>query len=90
MGSAADAPKPYDPKSVRSIVRWGTSSGNYSQTTEGSDSLIYAYIYPQSAPVAGRGTASSGTAWPTAATLRARRRCSGAGRLPAAGGCAAA
>ncbi|PRW44351.1 purple acid phosphatase 23 isoform X1 [Chlorella sorokiniana] len=47
MGSTADAPKPYDPKTVKSVVRWGTRSGNYTQQTEGDDSLVYTYVYPQ-------------------------------------------
>ena len=49
VGSTASALQPFNPKSVRSIVRWGTASGNYSQQTEGSDSLTYTCLYPQSA-----------------------------------------
>lgn len=48
VGSAADAPQPYDPKTVKSIVRWGTRSGSYDRRAQGDDSLVYTYFYPKS------------------------------------------
>lgn len=62
VGSSAGAPQPHDPQSVRSVVRWGTRSGKYSQQTEGDDSLVYTYVYPQSARASGcrRGGAGRG------------------------------
>lgn len=67
-GSTADAPKPYDPKSVKSVVRWGTQSGKYMEQTEGQDSLVYTYRYPQSEACRGR----EGHGWECNSALPAR------------------
>ena len=45
IANSSEPPTPYDPATVRSVVKWGTTSGAYSQTTEADNRLIYTYIY---------------------------------------------
>ena len=47
-GSQAAPPTPYDPASVKSVVRWGTVNGSYTEESVGSDATTYTYRYPLS------------------------------------------
>ena len=38
-------PPPYDPATVRSVVRWGTLSGNLTEVEEQDHRLVYSYVY---------------------------------------------
>lgn len=38
-------PQPYDPASVRSVVRWGTMSGNLTMETQQDHRVVYTYVY---------------------------------------------
>ncbi|EFN59723.1 hypothetical protein CHLNCDRAFT_133298 [Chlorella variabilis] len=49
-------PPPYDPATVRSVVRWGTLSGNLTEVEEQDHRLVYSYVY---GPASGNTTYQS-------------------------------
>ncbi|KAL4419216.1 hypothetical protein ABPG77_010658 [Micractinium sp. CCAP 211/92] len=56
LASNADPPQPYDPATVRSVVRWGTVRGNLTEREEQDHQLVYTYVY---GPEAGNTTYQS-------------------------------
>lgn len=64
LGNSTDPPQPYDPETVRSIVRWGVAGGLLTDTTEGSDRVTYTYTYSEGELRGPMGTSDRGQAGP--------------------------